>query len=131
MPLPRLSSRPPGPGQYTAPGAYNRRVTLNFPANPTAGVLENPYTESWAAMRAIAGQELDKAQQLAQKSTHLITIPYQTGVTENMTVSLNEGDVTRKFQIEYIEDPDERHIELRMMCFEMNQNAGGASAARP
>jgi SPP1 family predicted phage head-tail adaptor len=124
MPLPRLSTRPPGPGQYTAPGAYNRRVTLNNPANPTAGTLENPAFETWAAMRALAGQELDKAQQIAQKSTHLVNIPYQPGVNESMTVTLLEGGNKRTFQIEYIEDPDELHYELRMMCFELNQNAG-------
>jgi len=127
MPLPRLSSRPPGPGQYTGPGAMNRQVTLNNPANPTAGSLANPFCTSWAAMRALGGQEIDKAQQFAQRSTHLITIPYQFGVQQNMTVTFNEGDVTRTFQIEYIEDPDEQHRELRMMCFEMNQNAGSAS----
>jgi SPP1 family predicted phage head-tail adaptor len=105
----------------------NQRVTLNNPANPTAGVLASPFVESWAAIRAIGGQEIDKAQQFAQRSTHLVTIPYQPGINEAMTVSLNEAGSTRTFQIEYIEDPDERHVELRMMCFEMNQNAGGAS----
>ena len=124
MTLPRLSSRPPGAGQYTSPGAFNRRVTLNNPANPTAGILENPAFDCWAAMRSLAGQELDKAQQIAQRSTHLITIPYQQGVAQNMTVSFNENGNTRKMQIEFIEDPDERHVELRIMCFELNQNAG-------
>ena len=105
----------------------NRRVTLNNAANPTAGVLANPFIDSWAAIRAIGGAEMDKAQQFAQRSTHLVTIPYQPGMQQNMTVSFNEGGTTRTFQIEYIEDPDERHVELRMMCFEMNQNAGSAS----
>lgn len=102
-------------------------MTLNNAANPTAGVLANAAFDSWAAMRALGGQEIDKAQQFAQRSTHLITLPYQTGVEESMTVSFNEGGATRVFQIEYIEDPDERHIELRLMCFEMNQNAGTVS----
>ncbi len=124
MPLPRLSSRPPGPGQYTSPGAYNRRVTLMNPANPTAGIAENPFADTWAAMRSLAGQEIDKAQQRAQRSTHLITIPFQRGVLESMVVLMNDDGNARRFQIEYIEDPDERHFELRMMCFEMNQNAG-------
>lgn len=127
MTLPRLSSRPPGPGEYTSPGAKNRWVTLNNPANPTAGVPANPFADSWAAIRALGGQEIDKAQQFAQRSTHLVTISYQPGISEAMTVSFNEGGTTRSFQIEYIEDPDERHVELRLMCFEMNQNAGSAS----
>jgi SPP1 family predicted phage head-tail adaptor len=127
MPLPRLSARPPGPGQYTSPGAMNRRITLNNPANPTKGTPINPYVETWAALRALAGQELDKAQQLTQRSTHLVTIAYQLGVLESMVVTLNEGGTTRQLQIAYIEDPDERHIELRLYCFEINQNAGSAS----
>lgn len=127
MALPRLSSRPPGPGEYTSPGAYSRRITLNTPANPTAGVLASAFVDSWAAIRALGGAEMDKAQQFAQRSTHLVTIPYQSGVQQSMTISLNEAGTTRTFQIEYIEDPDERHVELRLMCFEMNQNAGSAS----
>jgi SPP1 family predicted phage head-tail adaptor len=125
--LPRLSSRPPGPGEYTSPGALNRRVTFNNAANPTAGVMSSPFIDSWAAIRAMGGQEMDKAQQFAQRSTHLVTVPYQPGILENMTVNFNEAGTTRSFQIEYIEDTDERHVELRMMCFEMNQNAGSAS----
>jgi len=72
-------------------------------------------------MRALAGEELDKAQQIAQESTHLVTIPYQLGIAENMLLFF-EG---RFFQIKHIEDPDEMHIELRMFCAEIGQNAGG------
>ena len=43
-----------------------------------------------------------------------------------MTISRNDAGVVRTFQVEYIYDPDERHVELRCMCFEMNQNAGSA-----
>lgn len=75
-------------------------------------------------MRGLAGQELDKAQTIAQKSTHLVTIPYQLGVSQNMLVGVNEASSTRFWQIAFIEDPDERHIELRLYCFEINQNAG-------
>lgn len=127
MTVPRLSSRAPGNGEYTSPGAFNRRITLNNQANPTAGTPVNAYADSWAAIRAMGGSEMDKAQQFAQRSTHLVTIPYQPGVQQSMVVSFNEAGTTRYFQIEYIEDPDERHVELRMMCFEMNQNAGSAA----
>jgi len=105
----------------------NNRVTLNNPPNPTAGVLLSPFVDTWASVRAMGGAEMDKAQQFAQRSTHLVTIPCQPGVQQSMVFSLIEGGNTRYFQIEYIEDPDERHIELRCMAFEMNQNAGSAS----
>ena len=131
MTLPRLSSRPPGPGAYTSPGAMNRLITFNTPANPTAGIPAAPLVDSWAAIRAIGGREMDKVQQFAQKSTHLITVPYQDGVFESMTLTVNEGDTTRTFQIEYLEDPDESHRELRLMCFEMGQNAGSGTSTAP
>jgi SPP1 family predicted phage head-tail adaptor len=105
----------------------NRRITFNTPANPTAGVLASAFVDSWAAIRALSGQEMDKAQQIAQKVSHLVTVPYQPGIQESMTIGLNEGGTTRIFQIEDVEDPDERHVELRIMCFEINQNAGSAS----
>jgi SPP1 family predicted phage head-tail adaptor len=127
MSLPRLSVRTPGAGEYTSPGAMNRRVTFYTAANPTSGKPASAFVESWAAIRAVAAQELDKAQQIAQRVSHLVTVPYQPGILENMTIAFNEGGITRFFQITAIEDPDERHVELRIMCFEINQNAGAAS----
>jgi SPP1 family predicted phage head-tail adaptor len=127
MPLPRLSARPPGPGQYTAPGAFNRWITFYNAANPTAGIAASPFKDSWAAIRALTGQEIEKAQQIVQRASHLVTTPYQPGVLESMTIGMYEGSVLRMLQIADIEDPDERHVELRMLCFEINQNAGSAS----
>lgn len=111
--------RPPAPGQRTAPGAYTRRVTINNPANPTKGVPANAFCDTWAAMRGLGGSELDKAQQIAQKSTHVITVPFQPGIPQNGTVSELTAGSTRTFQIEYAEDPDEMQFELRLYCFEI------------
>lgn len=125
MPLPRIVSRPPGPGQFTAPGAMNRKVTINNPANPTDGTLASPFCDSWASMRAMSGQEQDKAQQIAQRSTHIITVPYQRGLPQNGTVNMLEGSLARTFQVEWVEDVDERHIELRFWCFEIQSTTSG------
>lgn len=118
--------RPPGPAQYTDRSAMNRWVTFYNPANPTASTPLNPYADSWAAIRALNAQEIDKAQQIAQRVTHLVTVPYQPGIEEYMQIGVLEGSVLRMFQIDGIEDPDERHIELRIMTHEINQAAGGA-----
>jgi head-tail adaptor len=120
VPLPRIISRPPAPGQRTAPGAYTRRVTINNPANPTKEVPANAFCDSWASIRGLGGTELDKAQQIAQKSTHVITVPYQPGIPQNGTVTELVGGLTRTFQIEHVEDPDEMRFELRLYCFEIN-----------
>lgn len=125
MPLPRIVSRPPGPGQYTAPGAFNRWVTINNPANPTDGTVASAAADSWAYLRATTGQEQDKAQQIAQRSTHVITVPYQPGLPQNGTVTMLEGSLVRTFQVEWVEDVEERHIELRFWCFEIQATTSG------
>src|ERR1700734_1622383 len=127
MPLPRLSARPPGPGQRTNLGAFNKQVTLYTPGNPAAGTEPSLFITTWCAMRAVSGQEIDKAKQIAQRLTHVFTIPYQPGVMENMPVQYNDAGNTRVFQIVTIEDPDEMRFELRMTVYEINQNAGAAS----
>lgn len=127
MPLPRLSARIAGPGQYTSTAQMSRQVTLYQPGQRNASdgstAPPDPFVVSWAAIRALGGDELDKAQQIAQETTHLVAIPYQRGITEAMLVNF-EG---RFFQIKYIEDPDEMHWELRLFCAEIGQNAGQQS----
>lgn len=127
MPLPRLTARPPGLGQYTNRGSMNRWVTFYTQANPTAGVPASPFVASWAAVRGLSSQEIEKAQQIAQRVTHLFTVPYQPGIQESMQIGMYEGATLRMFQIAGIEDPDEQHFELRITVFEINQNAGSAS----
>ena len=78
---------------------------------------------SWAALRALQGEELDKAQQIAQEVSHLAVIPYQRGIAENFTFQF-EG---RSFQIKGIEDIDEMHVQLVLYAFEVGQNAGQQS----
>jgi len=104
-----------------------RWITFYNPANPTAGTGGDPYRDSWASVRALSGQELDKAQQIAQRVSHLVTVPYRPGLLESMTIGMYDFGTLRTFQIADIEDPDERHVELRIMAFEINQNAGSAS----
>lgn len=127
MPLPRLSALPPRPGQLTGPGSFNTRVTFYTQANPTASIPASAFVETWAALRPVSAEEMDKAQQIAQKVSHLCTIRYQPGILASMTIQLGEAGNTRVFRIVGIEDPEERHDELRILCYEINQNAGSAS----
>jgi SPP1 family predicted phage head-tail adaptor len=129
MPLPRLSALPPRPGAYTTVGSYSRQISLVAPGarNPDGSQQAgSPALTTWAAIRGLAGEELDKAQQIAQRVSHLVTIPYQLGVNEGDTLSFVDGSQNRVFQIHAIDDPDERHIELRLYCAEFGQNAGSA-----
>jgi SPP1 family predicted phage head-tail adaptor len=132
MPLPRLSSRPPAPGVGTPPGAFNRQVTFYSPGGRNGDGTQQPPSQAfvcWAVIRALQGEELDKAQQITQRVTHTVTIHYRVEVTESMTIGFWEFGTERIFQIATIENPDEMQsasAELRVMCFEIGQNAGGA-----
>lgn len=127
MPLPRLSGRPPAPGQYTAPGALNRRITFYNPPDPSNGIEASAFCDAWAAKRALSGQEMEKAQQIAQRANYLFTVRYQPGILESMQIEEYEAGTPHTFEIANIEDPDGRCLELRIMAFEINQNAGSAS----
>jgi SPP1 family predicted phage head-tail adaptor len=103
----------------------SRQITLNYASagrNPTDGgpLPPSPAVTSWASIRALKGDELDKADQIAQEADHIVRIPYQSPVTLDMTVKF-EG---RTFQIKYIEDEDELHFFLDLYCAEIGQNAG-------
>jgi SPP1 family predicted phage head-tail adaptor len=119
MPLRRLSSSP------NSIGGMSRQITLNYASagrNTTDGgpLPPSPATTSWASIRALKGDELDKADQIAQEADHIVRIPYQYPVNLSMTVGF-EG---RTFQIKYIEDEDEMHFFLDLYCAEIGQNAG-------
>jgi SPP1 family predicted phage head-tail adaptor len=101
----------------------SRQVTLNSPGLRSAdgGPLPpSPSITTWCSIRSLKGAELDKADQVAQESTHIIRIPYQLAITQNMTVVFE----SRIFQICFIEDEDELHVFLDLYVAEIGQNAG-------
>jgi head-tail adaptor len=131
MPLKRLSNRPPSAGVYAPLGAMNRLVTFYSPGardlQGKAGFPSPAFPAVWAALYAISGDELDKAQQIAQKVSSLLVINYRLGVEENMMVQVAEAGATRTLQVAAIDDPDGQKWQLKVYCFEINQNAGGAN----
>jgi SPP1 family predicted phage head-tail adaptor len=131
MPLRRLNSVVPAAGNYMPLGSFQSIVTILAPGgrnNDGSTQPSSPLTTSWAAIRALRGDEVDKAQQIAQSISHMVVIPYQTGITNSMSVGLDDGGSTdRIFQINYVEDADERQVELRLYCTETGQNAGQQS----
>jgi head-tail adaptor len=113
---------------YASPGQLNKQATFCSQGNALAGTaVGSAIFTSWMGMWALAGDEVDRAQQIAQKSSHLAVIPYQLGVLDSMTIQYLDGGKTRTFQIEHIDDPDEMKWQLKIYCFEINQNAGSAS----
>src|ERR1700728_364048 len=98
-------------------GSLSRQVTLNKASagrNAADGgpLPPSPTVTSWASIRALKGEELDKVDEIAQEADHMVCIPYQFPVTLDMTVGF-EG---RTFEIKYIEDQDELHFFLDLYC---------------
>lgn len=103
-------------------GDLNRWITLSHvptsvntdgsPATPTE------YATSWALIKPLTGRELDKAQQISQDVSHLVVIPYQPGVLESDLV----GWENRTFLVQVIEDENEQHWQLRLLCMERGQS---------
>lgn len=122
MPLNRISDSRHAIGglcnwiTFFSPGARN--------AVDGGNVAPSPAFSTWANIRALRGEELDKAQQIAQEVEHVITIAYQTGVSPAMTIEFE----SRMFQIKYVEDENEMHIFLDIYVCEIGQSAGETSS---
>jgi SPP1 family predicted phage head-tail adaptor len=120
MPLKRLSS-----ARHTI-GGMNRQVTLFTPggvAGDGGNLPPSPFCTSWADIRSLRGEEMDRADQIAQVVELVVTIPYQMGILASMQVGFED----EMWQISYIEDEDRRHIFLDLYCREIGQNAGSQS----
>jgi SPP1 family predicted phage head-tail adaptor len=118
MPLRRLSST------HHSIGGMSRQIVLLAPGtrNPADGSTfpPSPQITTWAEIRTLRGEELDKAAQIAVEADHMVSIAYQIGITLGMLVAFEN----RIFLIKYIEDEDERHVFLDFYCAEVGQNAG-------
>jgi SPP1 family predicted phage head-tail adaptor len=76
-------------------------------------------TDVWAAVEPLSGRELFAAQQFESEVTTRVRIRYRSGITAAMRVVFE----SRNYNIRYILDPDERHIELHLLCTQ-GVNAG-------
>lgn len=108
---------------YTPAGDRRQKIDLLDPQGaPRAGdgSFAAPTTFKsglWAKVELLQGHELLKAQQIVQEVTHRVTIRYLSGVLARMVVVLRDG---RRFQIQAVQDPDERKWEMRLLCVERN-----------
>jgi Phage head-tail joining protein len=128
MPLRGLSKRVSVAGRMIGPSDMKDQVTFyGLPVRNSDGSNGSPPAlfSTCASISALAGEELDKAQQIGQKLSHVIVIPFSDGLAQNGTVQFIDGSGNaRTFQIVTAEDPDEQRWQLKVYCFEMGQNAG-------
>jgi SPP1 family predicted phage head-tail adaptor len=88
---------------------------------------ENVFATVWASVEALSGRELYSAQQKVSEVTHLITIRWLAGVKARMNVWFDD----RQFQIQAVENPDERRHFLRLLCIERDDSALEAAGTAP
>lgn len=69
----------------------------------------------WAAVEPLRGREYWAAAQVQSEVTTRIRIRYRSGVRPDMRV-LYDG---RLYNINAVIDPEERHMELQLMCKEV------------
>jgi SPP1 family predicted phage head-tail adaptor len=72
----------------------------------------------WAAIEPLQGRELWQIQQFQAKVDTRITVRYSndsTAITAKSMLTHSTGD--QDYFVESIINPDERNVELQMMCF--------------
>lgn len=100
-------------------GALRHRITIQ---GRTAD--KNNYNEltDWqdvlttqAAINTLSGREFFAAEQTQSEVTHKITIRYKPGIKPSMRVQFG----ARNFDIMYVQNFEERNVELTLMCREL------------
>lgn len=69
----------------------------------------------WAAVSPVSGKTFYAAQQAQTEVSHSISVRYRAGLHTSMRIRLG----VRIFRIVSILDPEERHEELKIMCWEL------------
>jgi len=99
-------------------GRLRRRGTIqDVVRDPSVGGKDTwyDYATAWGAMEPLRGREYLVAQQEGAEVTGRITIRYIAGVKSRMRWKYK----SRIFDIVYVIDPEERHVELQLMVKEV------------
>lgn len=80
---------------------------------------DSVFATVWASIEALTGRELYAAQQRVSEVTHKITIRWYPGIVARMNVWFDN----RVFQIQAVQNPDERKIMLVLLCLERDNSA--------
>lgn len=72
-----------------------------------------------AEVEALSGAALERAQQIAPRTSHMVRLRYRTGIKSGQTVVYHHADGDRSLEI--VAPPlevDPRRVELHLMCRE-------------
>lgn len=109
----------------TGVGARPHRVTLQNPG-PAVPDGDGGFTQSWVDLtppalsmeiKPATARDLEHvtAGTVIAQATHLVTGPFHAGVTTKTRVLFNG----REFHVVGVADPEERHVELVLVCVEI------------
>jgi SPP1 family predicted phage head-tail adaptor len=111
-------------GPTTPISARHRRITLQNRSGAPIPDGEGGYTQPWADLATGVDARIAPATQAALErlaagtvittATHVVTIPYLAGVSTSTRI-LIDG---RALNITSVQDPEERHVELILVCEE-------------
>lgn len=101
-----------------------KRITFQNPG-PAVPDGDGGFTESWTDLPPAADAKVAPASQSALErvaagtilttATHVVTVPYRAGVSTKTRILLDG----RRLNITSVQDPDERHVELILVCEEV------------
>lgn len=108
------------------PSKLNKRIKIMRylkQSDGAGGYLDNWKTEegwqvvtnTWGQIRPLRGREFDQAQQSQSEVTHKIVLRYRKDIDKSMII-VHES---RRFNIDYILDIDERKRYLELQCVEL------------
>jgi SPP1 family predicted phage head-tail adaptor len=106
-------------------GELRHRISVtrqNEVEDGEGGFTKTPVTVCYrtpAHVEPLSGRQLERAQQVDPRTTHRVTVRYQRDIEVRHALTYHDpwkGD--RMFEILWVEDVDERHRELRLLCVE-------------
>lgn len=104
------------------PGILNRRITVQ--AQSSAQTPSGQPVNTWnnilnvrASIRPASGKEVYATSGFVSELSHVVTIRYtKTPIATNMRVLYG----TRVLLIQGVSDPDEAHVQLNLLCLELD-----------
>jgi SPP1 family predicted phage head-tail adaptor len=107
--------------RYTNLSNFNQQITLLQPAADSLsdGTPNTPtvYGTTWAAVRLMRQQEIDKTELVQGASYFDVRIPYDANVADQFTVISATGQT---WYVESVADIDQRGVEMKMICRVVN-----------
>jgi len=104
----------------TPAGKLNKRIaieqstTTTLPNGEPSEPVWTLFWPCWGGCRPASAKEMTRGEELGHVVTVTWTMRYKSGITSAMRVNLNG----RIFQIHGIIDPEDAHVELRLLCQE-------------